>query len=393
MKEKKIYDLFIFAGEHSGDLHGEGLLRALYAKRAQLRICGVGGPKMRSVGMDVIVPMEKFQVMGFVDVFIAMPKLFYRFYQIAHAILEKKPSVAVFIDYPGFNLRMEKHLRKKGFTGKIIHYICPSVWAWGKKRIPLIEKTVDALLCILPSEKRLFSPSFPVHYCGNPLVDRIRNMQYQDLHFPPQKKVVALFPGSRKKEIERNFPLYAKLMKELLSQTEDFLFAISLSEKKFTSLLLSYLSKEGLSTGENIVFVDRSQSYDLMHCCHMAIAKSGTVTLELALHGAPTVVTYGVSSLDLFIALRILKIYLPYYSLPNILMGKEVFAELIGPNFTFDKLSCAVHALLYNDSTRSTCMQDCRQIKQILGDKEASSEAASHILSFLDMTSTDVMDF
>ncbi|MBS0627154.1 MAG: lipid-A-disaccharide synthase, partial [Verrucomicrobia bacterium] len=148
----KNYDLFIFAGEPSGDLHGEALIQNLRSLHPEITISGVGGPKMRAAGLDSILEMEQFQVMGFIAVFLSLPKLIRYFYFLAKTILFLKPKAVLFIDYPGFALRLERHLKKKHFKGKIIHYICPSVWAWGKKRIPLMEKTLDLLISIFPFE-------------------------------------------------------------------------------------------------------------------------------------------------------------------------------------------------------------------------------------------------
>ncbi len=182
-------DLFVFAGEKSGDLHGEKLLEALRAKSPHLKIAGVGGPLMRSKGMQCILPMEEFQVMGFIDVFLSLPKLMRQFYFVAREILRLNPRIVVTIDYPGFNLRLARHLRKKGFKGKLVHFICPSVWAWGKKRIPLMAENLDMLLSILPFEKELFAHTeLPVHFVGHPLSERMKAYPYKVLTLPLGQK-------------------------------------------------------------------------------------------------------------------------------------------------------------------------------------------------------------
>ncbi len=151
--DKKQSHLFIFAGEKSGDLHGGHLLRELFTTHPHLHISGVGGPSMRAQGLKCFLSMEDFQVMGFVDVFFALPRLARQFYLIKNFILREQPPIVLLIDYPGFNLRLAASLRKAGFQGHICHYICPSVWAWGKKRIPHMARTLDTLFSILPFEK------------------------------------------------------------------------------------------------------------------------------------------------------------------------------------------------------------------------------------------------
>jgi lipid-A-disaccharide synthase len=378
-------DIFVFAGEKSGDLHGEKLLQALKAKNPQLKIAGVGGPKMRSQGMECVLPTEDFQVMGFIDVFLALPKLIRQFYFIAKEIERLKPKAVLTIDYPGFNLRMVKHLRKKGFAGKCIHFICPSVWAWGKKRIPLMAKNLDLLLSILPFEKELFANTpLRVAYVGHPLVHRLKTYIYKTPPFPLDKKIIALFPGSRRKEIERNLPLYLDTCRELQKKS-DLRIALSVSEERYRPLIMTILNQKGWTEGKDIELIPADYSYELMKAAYCAIAKSGTVTLELAMHRVPTVVTYGVSFLDKIIAYDILRIRLRFYCLVNIIANKEVFAELIGPNFTLDNMKAKTEELLTSES-RAKIQRDCDDIIQQLGEKDTAEEAAGEILQLLRTT-------
>ncbi len=348
--------LFIFAGEPSGDLHGEKLLKALPGVNA----VGVGGPKMRAAGLNCICPMENFQVMGFVDVILRLPQILFHFYKIRSFILKENPEVCVFIDYPGFNLRMERSLRKKGYKGKLVHYICPSVWAHGKGRIQVMEENLDLLLSILPFEKELFDPSkLKVEYVGHPLVQRIKEYPYKPFSLP--KNTVALFPGSRKKEIERNLPLYLKVLK----QFPELPIAISVSNPRYLPLM-----------PKNAILVPADYTYELMNEATFAIAKSGTVTLELGLHKTPTIVTYAISYIDTLAAKYIFRLNLKYYCLVNILLNKEVFPELMGPAFTEQALTSAIKTL-----NHQKCIEECKTLISLLGPKDASSTAAVFILN------------
>lgn len=367
------YDLFIFCGEPSGDLHGEALIQSLLKQNPHLKIFGVGGPKMRKMPFRTILPMEEFQVMGFVDVFFALPKILRHFYSLAHFLLKEKPPAVVFIDYPGFTLRMERHLRKKGFSGKIIHYICPSVWAHGEGRIALLEKNVDLLLSIFPFEPKCFSSSFPVHYVGHPLVSRFQDNPSAPLSWTKGKKVISIFPGSRKKEILLNFPIQLRAFRSIHSK--DVCGAISVSEPAFLPLLEECLHKEGLQIGEQLRWVEAKDSYALMQSSYCAIAKSGTVTLELALHNVPTVVTYGIAPLDLFIVKYLYKISLPFYCIVNIICNQEIFKELYGPALTEQSLTQELQNLLI-PSYHAHKVRLCSEVAQILGNKKASQESA-----------------
>ncbi len=376
-------DLFVFAGEVSGDLHGEALLSALQAKRPDLTIVGVGGPCMRGQGMECIMPMEKFQVMGFVDVFLSLPTLMKQFYEVRREILKRNPKAVVCIDYPGFNLRLEKSLRKKGFNGKLCHYISPTVWAWAKGRIKTLVENLDLLLVIFPFEKEIFSAtSLHVEYIGHPLISRIRSYSYEELPFLKGKEAIGLFPGSREKEIVRNLPKFLHVANRLLEEWPDLVFPISLSHERFRNLIEDLVAKENLPK-EKFCLVPSEKRYDLMKMVSAAMAKSGTVTLELALHRVPTVVTYAVSKLDLFIAKKILGIVLPNYCIVNIICKKTVFPELIGPNFNEDRLYEDIKSLFLQDN-RDVLAVELDRLSTLLESKNTSEEAASHILKLLD---------
>lgn len=372
-------DIFIFAGEASGDLHGEKLLQALYQINPHLKVCGVGGPRMRAVGMECLIPMEAFQVMGFIDVFAALPRLIRQFYAVRRAILRLNPKVVVTIDYPGFNLRMGAHLRKNGFKGKLCHYISPSIWAWGKKRIGVMEKNLDLLLTILPFEKQYFSAStLQVAYVGHPLIERIAQASAKK-----EKKMIAIFPGSRRKELERNLPLYLEVAKNLLQEDPELRFEISIAHARFLPFVTAAVEKLGLKGDGSIKLIPAEENERLMKTAFLAIAKSGTVTLELALHGVPTVVTYAVSYVDYFLAKYLFRIRLPFFALPNLIAGKEVFPELIGPAFTSSALSHHLKKLLYDPPSREAVLQGCESVRQALGTQNANGRAAELILSLL----------
>jgi lipid-A-disaccharide synthase len=366
-------DLFIFAGEKSGDLHGAHLVAAL----KKYSICGVGGEKMREQNFECLIPMEEFQVMGFIDVFLQLSRLFLLFRKTLRHILEVNPKAVVTIDYPGFNLRLAKALRKRGYKGKILHYICPSVWAWGKKRIPLMANVLDGLFSILPFERNCFkNTSLPVHFVGHPLVSGIAKHEYHAM----EKIDVALFPGSRKKEIERNLPLMLKAAKQIEEELGNLQFAISCSNSCFLQLLHRCIDEAGW---KHVPIIEAKHSYDLMKSVRLAIAKSGTVTLELALHEVPTVVTYAISKPDLFIVRDLLKIRLPYYALPNILAEKEVFPELFGPNFTITALVRHAKILLTDEERKLQVQSECRKIAEQLTTLDTHQETARLIETYV----------
>ena len=362
-------DLFICSGEMSGDLHGAKLIEALLNLRPDLKIGAVAGPHMRKWPIREYFPMESLKVMGFLDVLKALPQLIRTFYQIRNQILALNPKAVLFIDYPGFHLRLENSLRKKGFQGKLIHFICPSVWAWGKKRIFPMAKNLDLLLTLFPFEKGYFSnTNLKVKYVGHPLAKKIAPP------IPCKEKILALFPGSRKAQIDRNLPLQLKVARRLKEGNPEL--QIALSQAGFPPLAQAGFPLD--IAGVKIVKME--DRYELMRSCHMAIATSGTVTLELALHGVPTVVSYAIRPFDQFLAQKIFRIDLPFYSLPNIVADEEVYKELFGSNLTEESLFFWTQKLLLDPSLRQRAILGCQKVQKNLGTQDAALEAAQAIL-------------
>jgi lipid-A-disaccharide synthase len=378
--------IFIFAGEPSGDLHGSHLMRELKQLLPAIEISGVGGPAMRQEGISCFLPMEEFEVMGFTDVLKSLPKLWRHFYRLRDHLLTAKPALIVFIDYPGFNLRMAQALRKKGFKGKIIHYIAPSVWAHGKGRIQQMAKTLDGLLTIFPFEANFFSDTpLKVDYVGNPLQEYTTHYRYdQDWAkkngIANEKNLVALFPGSRRGEIMRNLPTMLQAAEMLKKEHPEISFAISYTNetiKKTIKLLM-----EGTSL-KNVHLIPKAYAYEMMKTSHMAIAKSGTVTLELALHECPTLVVYHVTPLNRFIAKVFLRLQLTHYCIVNILKGETVFPELIETGFSKENIYHHAKLLYTSGPLREACKAGCLQIKKLLKEERASAKAAQKIAEHL----------
>jgi lipid-A-disaccharide synthase len=351
-------DIIVVVGEQSGDLLGESLVKDLLSQNPSLRILAVSGPRMRKFPIEEIFPMENLQVMGFVDVFCALPKIIRLFFRLRKEILQRKPKAVVFIDYPGFNLRLAKSLRKKNYCGILCHYVCPSVWAWGKKRIDLIEKTHDLLLTLFPFEKQFFhKTSLQVECVGHPLTTFIAPSSL------PRQNILAIFPGSRVAEIEKNLPLQLAVARKLKTLDPTLSIAVSIAHIEKAPLICK------LSENTDCQLISPEQSYTLMQTAKLALATSGTVTLELALHQTPTIVQYALSLLEVFLAQKLFRMNLPFYALPNIIAGKEVFPEFLGPNLTEQNIVNAAQTL-----------QAPIDIRPLLTEKQGSVEAATLIL-------------
>ncbi len=370
------FDYFILAAEPSGDYKGAKLIQELLQYQPDLRIAAVAGPYMRNLPIHTFMNMEEFQVMGFLDVILSLPKLIRLFFSLRKLILKHNPKAVVCIDYPGFHLKLEESLCKKGFSGKLIHYACPTVWAWGKKRIPKMEKNLDLLISLFPFEKKHFEQTtLECAYVGHPLTF--------DIPPPTETKkenILALFPGSRTKEIERNLPIQIEAAKKLFQKDPHIQIHISIShlehEKKIRTIIEEF----------PCTFVYPKDRYNLMKKARLAIAKSGTVTLELALHETPTIVGFAIRPFDVFLAQKIFHINLPFYCIVNIIASFEVFPEFFGPNLTADALSQAANALWFNDKKREECTKNCQKVREQLLFGNASQRAAKLILNQIKIT-------
>lgn len=357
----KNYDLFVMAAEPSADTIGADLLFKL--KDKNLNIFGVLGPKMKGYG-KTILPFDQFLVMGFLDVVLHLPRLIKNLFFIRKKILEKNPKIALFIDYPGFNLPLERSLRKRGFKGKIIHYICPSVWAWKRGRIKTMEKSLDILISTFSFEKTfLKDSSLRVELARSPFLDKTKNIQKDG---EDKKNLIGIFPGSRKKEILRNLKIQLKALEKL--KRKNLNVTISVADEKFKGDIKKLIKRY---SSLNISLFPSFKNYSIMKKLSFAIATSGTITLELALLEVPTIVTYAIKKLDLFIAKHLLKINLPFYCIVNIIANEEIFKELYGPNLTEESLLHNIEDLLKN---RFKIEKRTKKIRELL-ETEKSPES------------------
>lgn len=378
--------LFFLAGEKSGDLLGARLVKEL---RSEHQIWGVGGQNMRAAGLEPLLYTEAFEAMGVTDTLLRLPQIVGQFKKVQHAILEKKPAACILIDYPGFNLRLASALRKKGYAGKIVQYVSPTVWAWGKDRIEKMNSSLDLLLSIFPFEQPLLKEkNFTFNYVGNPIFESVKTHNYEEgwhklFGIRQPEKVIALFPGSRRSEVHLNLPLQLQAAELILQNIPDAEFALSCAQEEMMPLVHCLLSDCPLKLNKNLFLIPKRFSYELMRDAQGAIAKSGSVTLELALHETPTVVMYQISALNRFFAKYILKLSLKHYCIVNILHGQTVFPELIETKVTAEKLASNLLEMYFAGSLRTSCLEACRSIPDLLGDHNTSYKAAEAIRELL----------
>ena len=363
---------YLIAGEASGDLHGSNLIKALKQQDAEASFRYWGGDLMQQVGGELVKHYRELAFMGFIEVIFNLRTIFNNISFCKKDIEKFNPDVIIFIDYPGFNMRILKWAKQRGF--KTHYYISPQIWAWKEGRIKYIKRDVDTMYIILPFEKDFYEKkhNFPVHFVGHPLIDAISNhIQVDPKTFCSEngmddRPIIALLPGSRKQEI-------SKMLHVMLTVVEDFnnyQFVIAGAPGQDASFYAPFIKKQNVH-----LLLDKT--YDLLSLCNAALVTSGTATLETALFKVPQVVCYKGSRGSYEIAKRIIK--LKYISLVNLILDREVVTELIQTEFNPKRLKKELIYIL-DDYHRAVLFLDYYDLEQKLGGKGASEKTAKLIV-------------
>ena len=321
-----MYKIMFSAGETSGDMHGANLAKALKNICSDIEMFGFGGPQMEQAGVKLCKNMLDYSVMGFWEVLVNLRKMFKLKDALVAEMKKQKPDILVLIDYPDFNWRLAKEAKKMNIP--VFSYIPPSAWAWRKGRAKEVAKIADKIVAIFPFELDVYKKAgADISFVGNPLMDNVkasmsREMAAEFFGIDLKEDNILLLPGSRKQEIANLLePMLqaAQLIKKERPEVKFFLPVATGIDKKY---LEAKINEYGLT-----VKLCETKTYDLMNCCDFAIATSGTVTLEAALMGLPSIVLYKMSAITYRIAKIFVKI--KYFSLPNILVDKQVLPELL----------------------------------------------------------------
>ena len=323
--------ILISAGEASGDIHAAAVTAALKQIDSSVEVFGMGGDALRAAGGEVLFDIKDHGVMGFVEVIKKLPDLFKLRSDFARVMDERQPDCLVVVDYPGFNMKLAKVAHDKGIP--VVSYIAPSAWAWNKGRAKNVAKIVDKVACIFPFEYDVYKEAgAPVEFVGHPLLDIVKPAWERTeaeawVGKQPGHPLVLLMPGSRLMEIEKMLPNLlagAKLLKKQLPEVQ---FAMPRAGTIPLELLQSKIKASGLE-----IKITEGHNYDLFSVADLALATSGTVTLEAALCGLPSIIVYRTSALNAFIARRVINI--PNIGLPNIVAGRQILPELLQEDFT-----------------------------------------------------------
>jgi lipid-A-disaccharide synthase len=366
---------YIIAGEASGDLHGSNLMKSLYNEDPKAEIRFWGGDLMQSVGGTLVKHYKELSFMGFLEVVLNLKTILNNIKICKKDILEFQPDVLVFIDYPGFNMRIAKWAKKLGM--KTHYYISPQIWAWKENRIKDIKRDIDKMYVILPFEKDFYEKKhqYEVEFVGHPLIDAINNrISIDESIFRKEnslsdKPIIAILPGSRKQEITKML----SVMLSVVADFPDYQFVIAGAPSQEFSFYSTFL------TANNCHFIS-NKTYDLLSISFAALVTSGTATLETALFKVPEVVCYKGSWLSYQIAKRI--VTLKYISLVNLIMDKEVVTELIQDNLNTSTLKIELQKLL-NSNHRDLVLENYNALEKKLGGSGASEKTAKLIVKNL----------
>jgi lipid-A-disaccharide synthase len=366
---------YIIAGEASGDLHGANLIKALKKKDPSAHFRCWGGDLMNREGGEVVKHYKDLAFMGFVEVLINLRTILKNISFCKEDIKKYQPDAVIFIDYPGFNLRIAEFV--KSLKIKTFYYISPQIWAWKQNRVHKIKKTVDRMFVILPFEKEFYERfDYPVDYVGHPLLDAIdkrdtseeRNKELRKEMGLSEKEIVLLLPGSRKQEVESMLPI----MLEQIENFPDYEFVIGAAP----SYDLNYFDKYQQRYPSLKVVANRT--YDLLQLSKAAMVTSGTATLETALFNVPEVVCYKGSFISYHIAKRVIKV--KYISLVNLIMDQEIVKELIQQELNKKLLKTELGKLLHDDEYRAQMHANFEKLHHKLGGGGASGRTAELIV-------------
>ena len=380
IREKVQKSILILAGEASGDIHGGSLVRELRKRRPGLRFFGIGGDRLEGEGVEIIHNVREMSFLGFLEVVKHLPFVRRVFREMVALLEERRPSLVVLIDYPGFNLRFARATKRLGFP--VLYYISPQVWAWGRRRIKKIVRRVDRMIVIFPFEEDLYrKEGMEVRFVGHPLNDVVsislsKGAFFEELGLDPARPTVGLLPGSRVQEVRRLLPGMIKACHLLRGKIPGLQSILGLAPTLSDGIYTPFLKEE-----KSLCPV-RDRTYDVMAHTDVVMVASGTATLETAILGTPMVILYRMARLS-FLLGRIL-VQLKHVGLVNIVAGRKIVPELLQGKATAERIAEEVFTLFSDEELKKEVKRDLEEVSRSLGKRGASERAAEVVEEFMD---------
>ncbi len=367
------HKVLIIAGEASGDLHASGLVREIQKAAPGTEIFGIGGDRMRDLGVKLFYHISEMSVLGFVDV-LKQIRFFKRVYRELVAVMENdQPDLLILIDYPGLNLKLAKAARERGI--KVLYYIAPQVWAWGAGRVKKMAKWVDKMAVIIPFEEKLYCDAgIDATFVGHPLLEVVKpglgKDEFLNQHgLDSTKKTIGLLPGSRHLEVKRLLPEMLRAVEKLRSDYPTVQAIIgqadTVDESDYKDILAPFLS----------VKLVKNNTYNIMKHSDLLLVASGTATLESALFTTPLIIVYKVDPISYFIGRQLVKI--DSIGLVNVIAEKKIVPEFIQGQFRAANIVPEMKKLLFEKDDREKMIGELHQIRKKLGEPGASAQAAN----------------
>lgn len=376
-------EFFIIAGEASGDMHASSLVSEIKKLAPGSVFRGIGGGKMRSAGVDTALDINDVNFIGFTSVLKNIFTIKKHLKETSDMIIRSNPAAVILVDFPGFNLRIAQRIRK-AYSGKIIYYISPQVWAWHKSRIKIMKEVLDLLIVVFPFETEFFSKEgMRSIYVGHPLVKRIDGFMRSNRRSPNEKPVISILSGSRKSEVDAMLPVMLESARELRKRFDC----------RINVICAQHLPAEVYRrhTGDmNVSLVHGNDSTDANYSAilnsDLVLTKSGTSTLECALLGVPFLVVYKTGTLNYMIGKRLVEVN--HIAIVNILLDKPAVKEFLQNEMTVENIVSESEKILSDKPYRERMLSEFAELRKILGPGDASREATLQICSVTGITTS-----
>ena len=352
--------ILVSAGEASGDLYAASLVEALRRREPDAEFFGCAGPRMRAACVQPVVDMASLAVVGLVEVVSHIPRIYREFRKLCRAAAARRPDLAILTDSPDFHLRLAPRLKRLGIP--VVCLVAPQAWAWRRGRVHTLRRNVERLLCIFPFEEEFFrAEGVPAVYIGHPLARLVRpslgREEFRSKHgVPPDRPLVVLLPGSRPGEVARHLPDLAGAVGRILAR-RDAAFVLA-TPAGFS------VPAGRLPAGSQVQVVE-GETWDAIAAADVALAASGTVTVETALLGTPMVTFYRVSQATWWLGRPLVRV--PFYSMVNLVAGRRIVPELIQREMTPERLAAETLELLDNPAARERMREDLAEVARRLG--------------------------
>lgn len=363
----------IVAGEASGDLHGANLVSEMKKIIPNLTCYGLGEDKMRKAGVDVRINASELSIVGLVEVIKHYPRLRSILKKMRHILKSSSPDLLILIDAPDFNLRLAKTAKKYGI--KVMYYISPQIWAWRPSRVKIIKKRVDVMAVVFPFEVKFYKDAgIPVEYVGHPLLkDAFTTTGKSDFfgnhNLDVNKKLIGIFPGSRKNEVADNFPTLIEAALKLSRQRNDVQFITPIASTITENFVGQFISRSLIN-----ITTTTANIYDTINACDAIAATSGTVTLQTTLMQTPLLIVYKTSPLTYQMLKKL--VHSTFAGITNIIAGKEICREFIQNEATPGNIARELERLLSDQVYITTMKREMVNIRKKLGEKDGSIATA-----------------